>query len=67
MAEEKTVKHIVKESGGGGGMVYGLGFIGALIYFLQNATSFTDGFLGVFKAIAWPGFLVYELLEFLKV
>jgi hypothetical protein len=66
MAEEKTVKHIVKDSGGMGGAVYCMGFIGALIYYLQSATSFTDGFFGVLKAIVWPGFLVYELLQFLK-
>ena len=45
---------------------YGLAFIGALIYFLQQATSFGDGLLGVCKAILWPAFLIYRLLEFLK-
>ena len=45
--------------------VYGLGFIGALIYFLQHATSFGVGVLGVLKAIVWPALLVYKLLEFL--
>ena len=46
--------------------VYGLGFIGALIYFVQHATGFWDGALGVLKAIVWPAMLVYKLLEFLK-
>jgi hypothetical protein len=46
--------------------VYGLGFIGALIYFLQHASSFGDGLLGVFKAFVWPAFLVYKVLEYLK-
>ena len=46
--------------------VYGLAFIGALIYFIQHADSFGMGVLGVLKAIVWPAILVYELLKFLK-
>lgn len=46
--------------------VYGLGFIGAAIYFIAHATSFWMGVLGFLKAIVWPAFLIYKLLEFLK-
>lgn len=46
--------------------IYGLAFIGALIYFIQHATSFWIGVLGVFKAIFWPALLIYKLFEFLK-
>ncbi len=42
--------------------IYGLGFIGALIYYLSTATGFWMGVLGVLKAIVWPAFLVYEAL-----
>ncbi len=45
---------------------YGLGFIGALIFYLQQATSFWAGVIGIGKAIVWPAFLVYDLLSFLK-
>lgn len=45
--------------------VYGFGLIGALIYFLQQATTFQEGVIGVFKAIFWPGFVIYRLLGFL--
>ena len=45
------------------GAVYGLGFIGALVYYLATATGFWDGVLGVLKAIVWPAFLVFELLK----
>ena len=48
-----------------GGGVYGLGFLGALVYRIQEATSFWDGVLGVGQAVFWPGFLVYDLLGFL--
>jgi len=50
----------------GGGAVYGLGFIGALVYFLSTATDFWDGVWGVVQAILWPGFIVFEILKFLK-
>ena len=40
--------------------VYGLGFIGALIYYISTATSFGTGVLGVLKALVWPAFLVFE-------
>jgi hypothetical protein len=46
--------------------VYGLGMIGALVYFIQHATSFGMGLLGVLKALFWPAYLVYKALEFLK-
>ncbi len=45
---------------------YGLGFIGALIFYIQHAATFGMGVLGVLKAMVWPAMLVYKLLEFLK-
>ncbi len=56
---EKQVK-VIQKNTGGGGAVYGLGLIGALIYFIQNASSFLDGILGILKAIVWPAFLTYS-------
>ena len=44
------------------GAVYGLGFIGAAIYYISVATSFWMGAIGILKAIVWPAFLVYDLL-----
>jgi len=46
--------------------VYGMAFIGAAIYYLQHATSFWEGVLGVLKAMIWPAMLIYKLLEYLK-
>ena len=43
--------------------VYGLGLIGAAIYFISTATSFWIGVLGFLKAIVWPVFLVFEALK----
>ncbi len=46
---------------------FGLGFIGAAIYFISQATGFWMGVLGFLKAIVWPVFLVYELFKYLGV
>lgn len=48
-----------------GGGVYGLGFLGAAIYYISTASSFWFGVLGILKAIVWPVFLIFELLKFL--
>lgn len=50
----------------GGGAVYGLGFIGAVVYFIQHAANFGDGVFGVLKAIVWPALLIYRVLGLLK-
>ncbi len=50
-------------SGAPSGAMYGLGFIGAVIYYISTATGFWLGALGVLKAMVWPAFLVYELFH----
>lgn len=52
--------------GAGGGAVYGLGFIGAAVYYISTATSFWMGVWGFVKAVFWPGFLVFEALKSLN-
>ncbi len=47
----------------GGGAVYGLGWIGALVFFLQQADTFGGYVLGFLKSLVWPAFLVYELFS----
>jgi hypothetical protein len=47
--------------------VYGLGLIGAAIYFIGGATGFWMGVLGFLKAIVWPVFLVMAALKELAV
>ena len=43
--------------------VYGLGFIGAVIYYISQANGFWMGVLGILKGVVWPAFLVYEALK----
>ena len=45
--------------------VYGLGFVGAAIYFIGHAGTFWLGVLGFLKAIVWPAIMVYQAFEFL--
>ena len=50
----------------GSGAIYGMGMLGALVYFIQHSTSFLDGVIGIFKALFWPGVVLYKVLELLK-
>jgi hypothetical protein len=47
--------------GGGGGAVYGLGLIGALVYYWQHAAGFWSHVRAVNETILWPAFVVYDL------
>lgn len=48
-----------------GNAIYGLGVIGAAFYYIGAASGFGAGVVGVLKALAWPAFLVYEVLNHL--
>lgn len=50
----------------GGEAVYGLGLVGAAVYYISHAASFWLGVLGFLKALVWPAFLVYDILVFLS-
>jgi hypothetical protein len=51
---------------GAAGTIYGMGVIGALVYFVRHAATFGAGVLGVIKGLLWPAVLIYKLLEYLK-
>lgn len=46
--------------------VYGLAFIGSVVYYISHATSFWMGVVGFLKSLVWPAFLTYEVMKFLK-
>ncbi len=46
-----------------GGAVYGLGFVGATVYYISTASGFWVGVLGILKAAIWPAVLVFKLLS----
>jgi uncharacterized membrane protein len=49
----------------GGGAVYGLGMIGALVYFLGTAETRWDYVLAFGKALVWPALLVHRAFRVL--
>lgn len=49
----------------GGGAVYGLGMIGALVYFVGTSKGGSDYALAVGKAIVWPAIMVYRAFRYL--
>ena len=63
MADDKRDWH---RRGGGGNAVYGLGLIGAIVYYVQAADGFWSGVLGILKGLVWPAFVIYDLLKFLS-
>lgn len=69
MSEETTKDYkdyvCKRHKGGTCGGVYGLAFLGAAVYYIQNAETFWMGVLGVLKAIIWPAMLVHKLMGFL--
>jgi hypothetical protein len=56
----------VQYRGGSSDAVYGLGLIGAWVYYISRATTFREGVIGVLKGFVWPAFMVYALLQFLE-
>lgn len=45
--------------------VYGLGLIGAFIFYVQQGSGFLNVLVSILKAIVWPAFMAYDLLSFL--
>ncbi|MBU0731519.1 hypothetical protein KKC88_01395 [Patescibacteria group bacterium] len=61
--KKKSKKEVIYKGAGGG--MYCIGWIGALVYYIQISTSFWDGILGVLKSFIWPAFLVHGLMKFI--
>lgn len=66
LSEKENQKKEVKIQGGSSDTVYGLGLIGAWIYYIGRANTTEDRIKGFLKGLVWPVFLVSELFEFLN-
>jgi len=44
--------------------VYGLGIVGAAVFYIKSAATFMAGVVGVLKALVWPAILVYKAFQF---
>jgi hypothetical protein len=64
-AGQKNKKMQVNVQGGPSDVVYGLGLIGASVYYIGRATTPQQRIQGFFKGLLWPAFLVHALLNFL--
>jgi len=47
----------------GGGAIYGLGILGAWVWFWQQADTFWEYVFVVFQGLLWPAFMVYDVFE----
>lgn len=56
----------MKNCASSGNAIYGLGVIGAMVYYFQQATTFWEGTMAIFKATFWPAMILYKVLELLK-
>ncbi len=61
--EQKRDIHITNSSSDA---VYGIGIIGAWIYFVGRETTLKGRGLGVLKGFVWPAIMVYEVFKFLN-
>ncbi len=65
-AQEHQKPKVIRQSGGSSGTVYGLGLIGACVYYIGRATTPRERVVGFLKGLVWPAFMVYELFVFLE-
>lgn len=64
--EKEGDKVNVRVQGGSSGAVYGLGVIGACIFYISRAITPQEKAIGFLKALVWPVFLVKGVLEILE-
>ena len=64
MTTQEQQKPTVIHSGGADA-VYGIGLIGAWVYYIGQAATWQERVIGFFKGFAWPAFVVYKLLVLL--
>ncbi|MCW5882821.1 MAG: hypothetical protein KIS91_17955 [Anaerolineae bacterium] len=66
MITEEQQKTVVVRPAGGLDAVYGIGLVGAWVFYFRRATSMRQRVQAFFKGLFWPGFLVYDVLAFLE-
>ncbi len=64
-ANEKTVKVI--NDHGPLGFIFFVAYIGAAIYFVQRSDGFWGFILALLQAAVWPAYVLYHVLEVLKI
>ena len=64
--KQEHPKSMEMHQGGGSSPVYGLGMIGAWVYYFQRASTNEERVKAFLKGLVWPAFLAYELFVFLE-
>lgn len=64
---KENAKKVRAANGGPLGVVLFIAYIGAVVYFWLQANGFWGHVWVFFKAIAWPGILVYQAMRHLGV
>ena len=66
-AMKERAKNVVMMKGGkAGSPFYGLGIIGALVFYIQQADGFWPLIWAILKAFVWPAFFVYDVLKYVS-
>ncbi|HVP20927.1 MAG TPA: hypothetical protein VMS73_03600 [Anaerolineaceae bacterium] len=66
LTKQEHLKPAMIQRGGGSDSFYGIGLIGAWVYYFKRATTNQERFQAFLKGLVWPAFLVYELFVFLE-
>jgi hypothetical protein len=66
MTTQEEQKPAVIRAGGGADAVYGIGMIGAWVYYFKRADTAQERVQAFFKGLVWPAFLVHDLFTFLE-
>jgi len=55
----------VVHKGGPAGAAF-LTFIGAAVYFVQQASGFGESLVAILKAMVWPAFFIHRVFELIR-
>lgn len=64
---DKIAKHKNIQQHGPSGFVFFVAWVGALVYFVNQASGFWEVILAFLKACVWPAFLIYHVLQALHI
>ena len=56
----------INKNEGMSGFIFFLAWVGALVYFVNQANDFWGVIIAFFKACVWPAFVLYEVLGLLQ-
>jgi hypothetical protein len=66
LTKQEHQKPKATRQGSSSDAVYGIGLIGAWVYYFKRATTTQERIQAFFKGLVWPALLVYELFVFLE-